>query len=286
MRVSTGVGGRAAVLALLSLGWSINIAAQPSDMAPGETIEEPESGIVFIAVPGGCFEMGDIEVGIVGRVCVDPFLASRTEVTNAQYRKLVPDHDSGSSKGHDLNGDDQPVVNVSHADAMAFARDLREISGWPVRLPTEAEWEYAARAGSTTARYWGPDIEAAHRFANLQERPGDYRLPDPYPVTAPVGSLEPNVFGLFDMLGNAAEWVLDSYAPGSDRYGGAHDDPVVATEGPLKVRRGGSFEDPASLVGSATRDFYADGFRLPQTGFRLVVELAPEPPMAAADQGN
>lgn len=271
-----------AVLAAVAL--TASVAAQPAELAPGEVVEVPVAGIAFVAVPGGCFEMGDIDVGLVGRVCLDPFLIGRTEVTNAQYRRLVPGHTSGDRAGEDLDGDDQPAVNVSHDEAAAFARELARTTGWGIRLPTEAEWEYAARAGSTTARPWGPDIEPAHRFANLQERPGDYRLPDPFAITAPVASLEPNAFGLFDMLGNAAEWVLDAYAPGADRYGGVHEAPVVTAETPLRVRRGGSFEDPASLVTSAARDFYVGGFRLPQTGFRLVAEQHREPPIAAVDQ--
>lgn len=279
--------GRHVAVACVGAGLTSSISAQPVEMAAGDIIEEPVAGIAFVAVSGGCFEMGDIDVGLVGRVCLAPFLIARTEVTNAQYRALVPDHSSGSRAGQDLDGDVQPVVNVSHDEAVAFARGLADATGWAIRLPTEAEWEYAARAGSTTARPWGPDIEQAHRFANLQERPGDYRLPDPYVVTAPVASLESNAFGLFDMMGNAAEWVLDAYAPGADRYGDVRDDPLVTAEtplatSPLRVRRGGSFEDPASLVSSAARDFYASGFRLPQTGFRLVAEPPREPPIAAA----
>jgi formylglycine-generating enzyme len=248
-----------------------------------ESVVEPVTGMVFVAIPAGCFEMGDLDVGIVGRVCLDDFLMSRTEVTNGQFRELVPGHSSGGYAGHDLNSDEQPVVNVSFAAAAAYAEALAARTGWSIRLPTEAEWEYAARAGSTAARFWGPDLEPAYRYANFRDRPGDYRVFDPYPVTAPVASFRPNAFGLYDMLGNASEWVLDGWAAGAGRYGEVQvrENPVVEDETPLRVRRGGSFDDPVSLVRTSSRDFFARDFRLPQTGFRLVLVPDAAGPVAA-----
>lgn len=269
------VAAAVAVLALL---------ASPAEAAAEAVAVEPLTGIAFVAVPAGCFEMGDLDVGLAGRVCLDAFLIGRTEVTNAQYRRLVPDHASGRVAGHDLDGDDQPAVNVSHDEAVAFAAALAARSGWAVRLPTEAEWEYAARAGTTAARFWGPDIEQAYRFANLRDRPADYRVDDPFPVTAPVASFVPNAWGLHDMLGNAAEWVQDAWLPEPGRFAGVRDNPLAVAETPLRVRRGGSFDDPVGIVRSATRDFYAKSFRVPQTGFRLVLESAPATPVAAIDE--
>jgi formylglycine-generating enzyme len=272
-RIETWVGGASLVVLVLSF---------PAAMA--EPLTEPATGMVFIEVPAGCFEMGDLDVGTVGRTCVDAFRIGRTEVTNAQYRALVPDHSSGSHAGHSLDGDDQPAVNISFDEALAYAAALSAATGWAVRLPTEAEWEFAARAGTTTARFWGAEIEPAHRFANLRDRDADYRINDPFPVTAPAASFEPNAFGLHDMLGNASEWVLDAYAPGADRFGEVRDNPIVLAETPLRVRRGGSFDEPASLVSSAARDFFARTFRLPQTGFRLVLVPEAEAPLAAVDE--
>ena len=251
-----------------------------------EPVVEPTTGMVFVAVPAGCFEMGDLEVGVVGRVCLDDFFIGRTEVTNAAFRALVPDHTSGSHAGHDLDGDDQPAVNVDFDAAVAYAQALAGQTGWSIRLPTEAEWEYAARAGSTTARFWGTDIEPAHRYGNFRDRPGDYRVFDPYPATAPVGSFVPNAFGLFDMLGNASEWVLDAWAPGADRFGDVRENPVVEAETPLRVRRGGSFDDPVSLVRSGSRDFFAKHFGVPQTGFRLVLVADAAGPVAAVESAE
>ena len=259
-------------------------AAAPAEEA--ESVVEPATGMVFVAIPAGCFEMGDLDVGIVGRVCLDDFLMSRTEVTNRQYRELVPGHGSGGYAGHDLDGDEQPVVNVSFAAATAYAEALAARTGWSIRLPTEAEWEYAARAGSTAARFWGPDLDPAYRYANFRDRPGDYRVFDPYPVTAPVASFQPNAFGLYDMLGNASEWVLDAWAAGAGRYGEARENPVMEADTPLRVRRGGSFDDPASLVRTASRDFFAGDFRLPQTGFRLVLVPDDAGPVAAVQSAE
>ena len=261
----------------------LGVQAGPAVAADDTPVIEPLTGISFVNIPAGCFEMGDLEVGPVGRVCLDGFLLARTEVTNAQYRTLVPEHASGSHAGHDLDDDDHPVVNVSFDEATAFATDLAARSGWAIRLPTEAEWEFAARAGTTTARFWGPEIEPAYRFANLRDRPADYRPFDPFPATSPVASFEPNGFGLHDMLGNVSEWVMDAYVPGADRFGNVRHNPVVATEAPLRVRRGGSFDDPASLVRSSSRDFFARSFRLPQTGFRLVLTAESASPIAAVD---
>lgn len=259
----------------------VSLATAP---AMADPVIEPATGMTFVEVPAGCFEMGDLDVGTIGRTCVDAFHIGRTEVTNAQYRALVPDHSSGSHAGHDLDGDDQPAVNVSFDAAVDYAAALSAETGWAIRLPSEAEWEYAARAGTTTARFWGAEIEPAYRFANLRDRAADYRINDPFPVSAPAASFEPNAFGLRDMLGNASEWVLDAYAPGADRFGEVRDNPIFLAETPLRVRRGGSFDEPASLVSSAARDFFSRNFRLPQAGFRLVLAPETEAPLAAVDE--
>ncbi|MEK0081939.1 formylglycine-generating enzyme family protein [Benzoatithermus flavus] len=242
-----------------------------SPMAQGRgPVEEPTSGLVFQPIQGGCFDMGDLDVGVIEQVCVDDFLLARTEVTNAQFRQFRPEHRSGSFAGRSLDGDDQPVANVSWRDAVAYAAWLGDRTGHRFRLPTEAEWEYAARGGTRTARFWGADEDDAARYANLKERPG---LPtDGHVVTAPVGSLAPNPFGLHDMLGNVSEWVEDAYLPGADRYGDRRRNPKVEGDGRLRVRRGGSFDDPPRIVRTSARDFYAADFAVPQTGFRLVME--------------
>ena len=229
-------------------------------------------GVDFVRMPGDCYEMGGIDVGIVGEVCLSPFDIGRYEITNTQFNAFRPDHRSGSFGGISLEGGDQPVVNVSWNDAVAYAAWFSRENGVSARLPTEAEWEYAARAGTRTARFWGTSDERAYRFANLRDRAADYRLPDGFEVTAPVGSFEANAAGLHDTIGNVSEWVQDGFIAGADRFGGELQDPVVPAGGPLRVRRGGSFDDPVRIVRVWARDFYAAGFGVPQTGFRLVME--------------
>ena len=246
---------------------SIEVAAQE--------LPEPRSvevlGSRFVEISAGCFEMGGIDVGIVGEVCLDGFFVAAHEVTNAEYRRFDPDHSSGNMGGHSLDGDDLPVVSVSWFQAVDYADWMGAESGKKIRLPTEAEWEYLARAGTRTARFWGTSDERAYRFANLKDRTEDYRLPDGHDLTAPVGSFEANAAGVHDTIGNVSEWVLDGFVKGADRYGDDLHNPLVPPEGPLRVRRGGSFDDPVRIVRVWARDFYLADLGVPQTGFRLVM---------------
>ena len=134
---------------------------------------------------------------------------------------LIPDHE-GWGRGR------RPVINVSWPEARSYAEWLSRETGEAYRLPSEAEWEYVARAGTETARYWGETEAAQCRHANgadaaaLQEYPGaagfTVSCSDGYSETAPVGSFSPNAFGLYDVLGNVWEWTLDCW---NERYTGA-----------------------------------------------------------------
>jgi formylglycine-generating enzyme required for sulfatase activity len=246
--------------------------ARAQDQAAPDPVREPLTGMELVPIPEGCADLGDLDVGIIEQVCVDAFLLGRTEVTNAQFRQFRPDHRSGLYDGQSLDGDDQPAVNVSWSDAVAYAEWLSGKTGSRFRLPTEAEWEYAARAGTRTARFWGTSDEDAIRYANLKDRSGAPHPGDGYAATAPTGRFAANPFGLHDMLGNASEWVIDTYVAGADRYGAVRRNPRVTEPSPLRVRRGGSFDDPLRIVRASARDFYAADFAVPQTGFRLVME--------------
>src|ERR1019366_2932843 len=121
--------------------------------------------------------------------------------------------------------DHHPVTCVSHEDATAYTDWLARRPGQPYRLPTEAEWEYACRAGTKTARFWGDNREGAAEYANVADRSlatvtkeeSDperfFSHDDGYPFTSPVGTFRPNTFGLFDMLGNVWEWCQDAWSP-------------------------------------------------------------------------
>ncbi|MEM8948892.1 MAG: SUMF1/EgtB/PvdO family nonheme iron enzyme [Pseudomonadota bacterium] len=230
----------------------------------GEIWVDPLIGIGFVRLPPGCFDMGDDRAGLVGQVCVDGFFLGRHEITNAQFRRFRASHDSGSKAGYSLDGDDQPVVNVSWQDAVAFASWLSEETGTPFRLATEAEWEYACGYGWTEGA-----TEKAGAFGNLRED-GDGSQAD---STIAVGSYQVGPQGIYDMHGNASEWVLDAYVDDVDRYGDDRNDPRIDIETtPLRVRRGGSWTSSATQSRCAARDYYLGDLAVPHTGFRLVAE--------------
>ncbi|MCP5087419.1 MAG: formylglycine-generating enzyme family protein [Rhodobacteraceae bacterium] len=239
----------------------------------------------FVWIEGGTFWMGCGEQETEcssdekprHQVTVNGFWMGRTEVTNAQYRQFIPKHDSQDFKGHSLNADEQPVVYVSWEEATNFIDWLTKSNKGKdeFRLPTEAEWEYAARAGTTTARYWGDNPDDACQYANVADETAKkemsdwtiHNCDDGYAVSAPVGSFRPNAFGLYDMLGNVWEWVAD---PWHDNYEGAPSNAKVWEEGDANLRllRGGSWGSDPQWVRCALRLRYSFVVRL--DGFRVV----------------
>ncbi len=206
-------------------------------------------------VPAGTFTMGspedeagrDDDEGPQHRVTVSAFRMLRHEVMNAQYRRLVPDHQKEEPP-------DWPVTEVSWYDAAAFAAWLG------ARLPTEAEWEYAARGGTTGARY-GEFDEVAWYDENNGAGPG------------PVMEKKANAWGLHDMLGNVWEWCADWYG---EYAAPPQTDPTGPKGGAGRVLRGGSWSGPARVLRSADRSWDVPGLRVGYIGFR-VVRPAPEP---------
>ncbi len=235
-----------------------------------ETIES--QGLKFRLIPGGYYLLGSAvsEPGRYAdedtrhRVRVDAFYIAVTETTNAQYGRFL------QATGHpaplywqdqNLNAPNQPVVGVSWDDAVAFGIWLTQVTGVPHNLPTEAQWEAAARGGLTGQPYpWGaeaPDAGGIYR-ANLRH---DHTAKDGYLLTAPVGSFPANGYGLFDMAGNVSEWCLDQYVPtGSGPF----------KPGLLRLLKGGSWFSQARDLRCAARQSappqYADGY----IGFRVV----------------
>ena len=183
---------------------------------------------------------------------------------------LIPDH-AGWGRGR------RPVINVSWAEARSYAEWLSRETGETYRLPSEAEWEYVARAGTETARYWGETDAAQCRHANgadaaaLQQYPGwvTASCSDGYSETAPVGSFAPNRFGLYDALGNVWEWTLDCW---NERYSGAPADGSAWESGYCsdRVSRGGSWENTAERLRSSMRARDPGDFRGTTGGFRVV----------------
>ncbi|MCG6553085.1 MAG: formylglycine-generating enzyme family protein [Candidatus Magnetominusculus sp. LBB02] len=272
------------VLRVFVMLFVISLAAS-SAVVFGETAGLDETaGMEFAAVKGGCFQMGD-SVGDgdpnerpVHEVCVSDFSMGKYEVTNQQFKKFRPSHDSGKFEGVSLNENNQPVVNVSWEDAVEYAKWLSSKTGRTYRLPTEAEWEYAARAGSSSAYYWGNDASEACKYANVSDAAAQKKYPkwrsfncdDGHLVAAPVGSFRPNAFGLYDMLGNAWEWVEDVY--NAEAYSKLpKNNPVFEGSGEYRVERGGGWSNGPMGVRSSHRVGLTPTFGHRSLGFRLVL---------------
>lgn len=183
-----------------------------------------------------------------------------------------------------------PVVNVSWNDATAFCEWLSKKEGKKYRLPTEAEWEYACRAGSTTRFYNGDDPRGLAQIGNVLDigtcelmgidtsalnRPSVIGLVlnarDGYALTAPVGRFRPNAFGIYDMTGNAAEWCSDWF--GEDYYSHSPlEDPQGPLTGPLHVIRGGAWDQAPVLCRTALRGYGGQAARSANIGFRIACE--------------
>jgi formylglycine-generating enzyme required for sulfatase activity len=211
----------------------------------------------------------------------DGFWMGAFEVTQAQWQSLMGSVPADCYSGFDLSGGNKPVVCVSWDDAKTFIQRLNARNdGFTYSLPSEAEWEYAARAGTSTSFYWGDDISSnlICDYANVRDRSAFEKYPklrsspcnDNYSEAAPVGSKKPNSFGLYDMSGNVWEWVEDIY---SKSYSGLPaDGSANVTEGDQKKRviRGGSWTNHGSLLRSAERLDSKSSLGSNAKGFRIV----------------
>ncbi len=261
----------------------------PTHPQPGQVYTDPTTGMELVWIAPGCFNMGSPETEqdrsaneAPHQVCPKGFWMGKTEVTNAQYRQFESGHDSGAYESHNLNAPDQPVVRVSWQEAVAYAEWLSGKTGLRYRLPTEAEWEYAARAGRADSRYWGDDPNQACLYANIYDKTArqakpfnwaNYPCQDGQVAAAPVGQYTANAFGLHDLLGNVAEWTCSEY---DSAYAGGETrcaDPQAAAGG-RRVLRGGSWSDYPGLVRFAYRFPAAPeyGKWRSDIGFRLVLE--------------
>ncbi len=223
----------------------------------------------MVALRAGQFDMGSEDFPFEKpphKVAIKPFAIGRYEVRFAEWDLCVaeggckhrPD-DRGLGRGP------RPVTDVSWLDAQEFTAWLSRKTGHRYRLPSEAEWEYAARAGTASAFWWGDKPGAGH--ANCQGCGGNSER-----HALPTGSFPPNPFGLFDTAGNAAEWVEDCW---NDTYRGAPKDGVSWTSGQCQQRvlRGGSFDNPARYLRSASRFRYDADVRYYANGFRVARDL-------------
>ena len=277
-------------------------------------------GFDMIAISGGTFSMGQPDPNIGGagvskdeqpvhRVTVDRFYMGKTEVTVTQFKSFIDatsyqtdaDKDGGSYFWTDKwekragtnwrcdadgnirssNEYDHPVIHVSWNDAVAYCEWLSRKTGKSYRLPTEAEWEFAAGNGPAHTKYsWGnenPQGKNGGNVADESKRPKDgvawstkfEGYNDGYWFTAPVGTYNPNEFGLYDMTGNVYEWCSDWY--GSDYYANSpQTNPKGAATGSYRVLRGGGWNLSASDCRVSFRHCDGPAYRGSRCGFRLV----------------
>lgn len=261
------------------------------EMGDGQAME-------FVLIPPGEFLMGDPDgpqdERPVSHVRVDrPFYLGRCEVTNAQFAALVdPDHHSGYAQwrsidwrgeGYPLCEPQQPVVRVAWTEANRFCEMLSAKTGKKITLPTEAQWEWACRAGSDKALWYGGLDDDFSKLENLSGREAqgfafkgkriwylrDDRFDDGYLVTAPVGSYQPNPWGLCDMAGNVGEWTRTTYRPYPYR---PSEESTASALDDEKVVRGGSWFDKPNRARSAFRWKYPSWRKVHNVGFRVVLE--------------
>jgi formylglycine-generating enzyme required for sulfatase activity len=190
-----------------------------------------------------------------------PFYMCVYPITVEQWQAVMgrESADGADSAGAMVDDPKCPVTMVSWLDCQEFIRRLETLGLRGFRLPTEAEWEYACRAGTATKFYWGDDAELAREYTWCYENSDGH--------THPVGLKKPNAWGLYDMNGNVWEWCADWFAGYS---AGAEVDPVGPAEGSERVVRGASYGDGAVCMLSALRNKRAPSDRYRYYGFRLV----------------
>jgi len=261
--------------------------------------------IKFASIPAGSFVMGDNygyndEKPIKEQIIAKPFYMSTTEITLAQYRAFNPDYSNGwldmhykdqVRPGYNMDTDTKfPAMRVTWSEAMEFCKWLSKKIGKKVTLPSEAQWEWAARAGTASQLFYGSVDSDFSAYANLADKQlvkYAVRGIDPKPIKnpnsffdwelrdnryddgafqlAPVGKYKPNAFGLYDMIGNVSEWTRDDYKP----Y------PYQPTKGITKnnkVVRGGSWYDRPRRARSAYRLGFPQWQRVFNVGFRVIIE--------------
>jgi formylglycine-generating enzyme len=291
---------------------SVSSALPKEPRSPGSVFKDCDVCPQMVSIPGGSFDMGlrpddgrfDRSGQPVHKVTIHSFAMGKTEVTRAEFAAFASDTHyvtedkcavflagtyGGERSAHNwqnvgfVQEDSHPVTCVSWQDAQAYVAWLSRKTSKNYRLPSEAEWEYAARAGTTTPRYWDGTGQEACGFANIPDasllgaapakpdaRPSSADCSDGFAYTAPVGSFKPNAFGLFDMLGNVWEWVEDRY---HEDYVGAPTDGSAWTTSKFDFRmfRGGSWIDAAINTNVATRARKIGGPRANIVGVRVAV---------------
>jgi len=220
--------------------------------------------IEMVEVKGGCFQMGeqkgessDKDEKPEHRVCLIDFAIGKYEVTQSQWEDIMGFNPSSFAK----SGSKYPVENVSWKDVQVFILKLNQKTGKNYRLPTEAEWEYAARSGGKNEKYAGiSDRKQLRKYAWFNENSGH--------KTHIVGTRKPNGLGIYDLIGNVSEWLSDWYE--EDFFSKSPvNNPLGPPNGQKRVIRGGSWSYPAGWMRVWSRDYGLPDHRNNNVGFRL-----------------
>ncbi|WP_336952858.1 formylglycine-generating enzyme family protein [Sphingobium aromaticivastans] len=299
-----------------------------SGKKPGETFQDCPDCQTMVVIPAGTFKMGstgeeraregvpatfgDHEGPVRDISFAKPFAMATTETTRAQFARFVTetkraiptecadynatDDSWAGTEGKIVNWqkpgfdqtDDHPVVCVSYQDGVDYAAWLSQKTGQHYRLASEAEWEYAARGGTTTTRYWGEGVNGICNKARImtdgtwakinrsESWAGELICSDEQSYTVPVGSYDANPFGLYDMLGNVWEWVADCAAEDHSKLPADGTAQTAANGGNCdhRVTKGGAFHSRVWLARPATRGGGQSGTNRPvASGIRIVRDL-------------
>ena len=255
----------------------LSIVFSPGSVFSFEKTLNNSLGMEFILISSGTFTMGSPPnesyrgtSEVQHQVTISkPFYMQTSEVTLKQWHSIMGRRMRVFQKG----GDNMPVIRVSWLDSMKFINRLNSMGEGRYRLPTEAEWEYAARAGTTTAYYWGDTIDCEkamygnnslkYDVCQLYIKSIGLQIDRP----APVKTYRPNPWGLYDMHGNVWEWCMDWFG---DYEKNPVTDPKGPASGTMRIRRGGSWFKYDYSCRSANRSFGHPATRFQTTGFRLV----------------
>ncbi len=254
---------------------SVPASERVSEILPQPTFRDPLAGggqgPLMRPLPAGQFQMGSArfrEERPEHTVAVQRYAISQYEITIAEYERYARATGKTMPDSFGQNKSDHPVVNVSWADAAGYANWLSRQTGHNYRLPTEAEWEYAASGGRETDYWWGVTMEPgrAHCFGC------DDKLQPRMPTA--IGSFPANPFGVHDMLGNVAEWVADCWHPDYENANGTAHQPRQ-TDGNCQLRgvRGGSYNSPPTSLRHSRRDKFDARQGYDNIGFRVVREM-------------
>jgi len=229
---------------------------------PGAVLKDCDYCPEMVLIPAGSFLMGSPTTGEDAfsnskpqhRVNIQSFAIGKYEVTQEQWYSVMGNNPS-KNRGRTL-----PVENISWDDAQLFVQKLSQKTGVKYRLPSEAEWEYAARAGTTTQYFWGDDVNQAKDYS--------WYSGNSFRNSQLVGSKKPNRFGLFDMVGNVWEWTQDCFNKYSSNAP-TYQRPWISGDCSWRVLRGGSWSSEVFFLHSAFRDSSSVGGNYSDNGLRI-----------------